>query len=280
MPELPEVEDARRKLSRWLRGVTIVSARAFDPVIMRPRAPSTFARDLRGRRVERVERRGKWLRIVLDGDALLFSHLGMTGDWKRVGLEEEVRWERARLDVANGKSGKSGKRWRVSYSDPRKFGRLVFAREDIPSWTALGPDPLEHGIDVAKLADKLARRGKRSIKEALMDQTVLAGVGNIQATEALWKARIDPRSSSGALATKDVGAVVRGLRWTIERTLADLERNGGWLEDASDPFVVYGHEGQACTRCKTAFVRVMLGGRTTTYCPGCQRRLVRQVARF
>lgn len=275
MPELPEVEDARRKLSRWLRGVTIESAKAFDAVIMRPRAPSTLARDLRGRRVERVERRGKWLRIVLSGDGLLFSHLGMTGDWKRVALDEpmsEVRWERARLDVQ-----KNGKRWRVAYSDPRKFGRLVFSRTDIPSWSALGPDPLEHGIDVAKLAEKLTRRGKRSIKEALMDQTVLAGVGNIQATEALWKAQIDPRSRSGALSAKDVAAVVRGLRWTIERTLADLEKNGGWLEDDSDPFLVYGHKGQPCPRCKTSLERVMLGGRTTTYCPGCQRKLV---ARF
>jgi formamidopyrimidine-DNA glycosylase len=270
MPELPEVEDARRKLSRWLRGATIVSARAFDAVIMRPRAPVTLARDLRGRRVERVERRGKWLRIVLSGEALLFSHLGMTGDWKRVGLDDEVRWERARLVVE-----KNGKRWRVAYADPRKFGRLVFAREDIPSWGTLGPDPLEHGIDVGNLREKLTRRAKRSIKEALMDQTVLAGVGNIQATEALWKARIDPRSSSGALAAKEVAAVVRGLRWTIERTLADLERNGGWLDDDSDPFVVYGHEGQPCPRCKTAFERVMLGGRTTTYCPGCQLRLAR-----
>jgi formamidopyrimidine-DNA glycosylase len=272
MPELPEVEDARRKLSRWLRGATIVSARAFDAVIMRPRAPATLARDLRGRRVERVERRGKWLRIVLAPDGLLFSHLGMTGDWQRVAFAsaEEVRWERARLDVE-----KNGRRWRVAYSDPRKFGRLVFSKNDIPSWSALGPDPLEDGIDVDGLAAKLARRGKRSIKEALMDQTVLAGVGNIQATEGLWKAKIDPRSKAGALAAKDVAGVVRGLRWTIERTLADLEENGGWLEDDSDPFVVYGHKGQPCPRCKTALERVMLGGRTTTYCPGCQRRLVR-----
>lgn len=277
MPELPEVEDARRKLSRWLRGATIVSARAFDAVIMRPRAPASLARDLRGRRVVRVDRRGKWMRIVLGsgsaGDAFLFSHLGMTGDWRRVALDEpdeEVRWERARLDVE-----RNGKRWRVSYADPRKFGRLVFAKTDIPAWSALGPDPLEHGIDAMKLGEKLARRGKRSIKEALMDQTVLAGVGNIQATEALWKARIDPRSKAGALATKDVAAVVRGLRWTIERTLADIERNGGWLDDDSDPFVVYGHKGQPCPRCKTALERVMLGGRTTTYCPGCQRLMAR-----
>jgi len=272
MPELPEVEDARRKLARWLTGATILSARAFDATIMRPRPPSTLARDLRGRTVERVERRGKWIRIVLSNDGLLFSHLGMTGDWQRVdaNAKSEVRWERARLDVE-----KNGKRARIVYSDPRKFGRLVFAREDIPSWAALGPDPLEHGIDATALAAKLTRRGKRSIKEALMDQTVLAGVGNIQATEGLWKAKIDPRSRAGALSPKQVPAVVHGLRWTIERTLASLAKGGGWLSDDDDPFVVYGHKGQPCPRCKTTLERVMLGGRTTTYCPGCQVRLAR-----
>lgn len=140
------------------------------------------------------ERRGKWLRVALSGDA--------------------------RLDVE-----KNGKRARIAYSDPRKFGRLVFsAHDDLPSWTALGPDPLEDGIDAKAVAASLARRRRRSIKEAVMDQAVLAGGGNIQATEALWEAKIDPRSPAGALAPKDVGAVVRGVRWTIERTLADLAR--------------------------------------------------------
>ena len=101
-----------------------------------------------------------------------------------------------------------------------------------------------------------------------MDQSVLAGVGNIQATEALWHARIDPRSPAGALAPRDVAAVVRGLRWTITRTIADLEK-GRNAED--DPFVIYGHKGEPCRRCRTTLVRVVLGGRTTTFCPGCQR---------
>lgn len=265
MPELPEVEYERRKLDRWLRGATIVSARALDRVIMRPREPETLARDLRGRRIERVERRGKWMRIVLSGNALLFSHLGMTGGWVKGGLDDaEQRWERARLVVE-----RRGKRVRVSYVDARKFGRIVFANQDIPTWSALGPDPLEHGIDTKRLAEVLGRRRRRSIKEALMDQTVLAGVGNIQATEALWKARIDPRSPAGTLGPKDVGAVVRGLRWTIERTLADIEARDG---EYGDPFVVYGHKGQPCPRCETTLVRILLGGRSTTFCPGCQRR--------
>jgi len=247
MPELPEVEHSRRDLERWIRRATIVATKGEGKFAL----PS-----LRGRRIETVERRGKWIRIVLSDATLLFNHHGMTGEWKR--SDEPLRWERASLVVE-----KNGKRTRVAYVDPRKFGRLVVAREDIPSWSALGPDPLEHGIDAKALADKLARRRKRSIKEALMDQSVLAGVGNIQATEALWKARIDPRSPAGALAKKHVTAVIKGLRWTIARTLDDLDVG----------FVIYGHKGEPCPRCKTTLVRIVLGGRTTTFCPGCQERL-------
>lgn len=267
MPELPEVEYARKNLQRWLRGGTVVAARAFDAVVMRPRAPRTLSRDLRGRRVERVERRGKWLRISLSGDAFLFSHLGMTGRWVKRDATGEARvpWERARIDVE-----RRGRRVRVSYVDPRKFGRLVFAKEDIAAWRALGPDPLSHGIDATKLAAAFARRGRRSIKEALMDQSLLAGIGNIQATEALWRARIDPRSKAGALTARHVGAIVRGLRWTIDRTLADLEAGDG---GSDDPFAVYGHARQPCPRCGTTLVRTVLGGRSTTYCPGCQTNL-------
>jgi formamidopyrimidine-DNA glycosylase len=134
---------------------------------------------------------------------------------------------------------------------------------------ALGPDPLSDGIDTRALMAKLARRKKGSIRKALMDQKVLAGVGNIQAIEALWKAGIAPRSPAAALDAEDVAAVVRGLRWTIRRTLADLAKgNFG----AKNPFVIYGRKGEACPRCGHALARIELGGRTTTFCPGCQKR--------
>jgi formamidopyrimidine-DNA glycosylase len=104
-----------------------------------------------------------------------------------------------------------------------------------------------------------------------MDQTVLAGVGNIQAIEALWKAGVDPRSRAAALETGDVRRIASGLRWTIKRTLADLAKNG--MDEGESPFRIYGRKGEPCPRCGEALERIILGGRTTTFCPGCQRRM-------
>lgn len=274
MPELPEVEYVRRNLDRWARGHLVVSVSAKDPRIVRPTRPKAFESSLTGRTVQAVDRRGKWLRCLLDGGQRLFVHLGMTG-W----LEEDrdpdpanphpavghyLRFERVGFVLRRGKKTR-----RIAFVDPRRWGRLVLAREDLPAWTALGPDPLDDGIDVARLGAKLARRN-RSIKEALLDQTVLAGVGNIQAIEALWRAKIDPRSRASALSRRDLAALARGLRWTIERTLADLTTKR--RDSEASPFKIYGRRGAPCPRCKALLQRIELGGRTTTFCKGCQER--------
>lgn len=264
MPELPEVEYTRQNLDRWMRGARIVSVKTTDERIVRPRKPAVFVKALTGRVVERIERRGKWLRLLLDDGESVFAHLGMTG-WFEPGTPKDapLRFDRVTFEVERKK-----KRSRVTYVDPRRWGQMILSREEHPTWTSLGPDPLADGIDKRALMAKLARRTKRSIKEALMDQKVLAGVGNIQAIEALWKAAIDPRSPAAALDAKDVGEVIRGLRWTIRRTLADLAKGD---EGAKNPFVIYGRKGDACPRCKHALSRITLGGRTTTFCPGCQK---------
>jgi formamidopyrimidine-DNA glycosylase len=273
MPELPDVEFVRRRLDGWLRGARIVDARANDRIVVKGSAKS-FAERLEGRTITRLGRRGKWLRIEIDDGTLVFGHLGMTGDFTRDGSD---RFERARLEVE-----RRGKRATVRYVDARRLGRLVIAREDISTWTKLGPDPLLDGIDARALHEKLGRRSRRSVKEVLMDQTVLAGIGNIHAIEALWKARIDPRSNAAALDAKDVAAIVSGLRWTIQRALADLAKGDdevppqagrqpeGPKNGEDNPFRVYGRKGTPCPRCKTRLERVELGGRTTTFCPGCQ----------
>ncbi|MDP9150104.1 MAG: bifunctional DNA-formamidopyrimidine glycosylase/DNA-(apurinic or apyrimidinic site) lyase [Myxococcota bacterium] len=253
MPELPEVEITRRNLRRWLAGGTVT--RSFD-------------RRLVGRRVVGVGRRGKWLRIELDG-RLLFSHLGMTGKWLKRGTgEPRLRWERARLDVTDGMEA-----WSTRFVDLRRFGQLIVACEDIEAWTSLGPDPLLDGLDASGLARALGRR-RRAIKEALMDQSIVAGIGNIMATEALWRARVDPRARTDALSGSQLRAVARAVTATIERSLkAGAKAEMEYVHDAGarNPFRIYRRAGQRCPRCGAVLLRVVIAGRGTAYCPSCQR---------
>jgi formamidopyrimidine-DNA glycosylase len=260
MPELVDVEIVRRNLRRWLGEARIEHVAAKDAYVLRPATPAAFGHALVGRTVRAVDRKGKWLRIELEGGVLLFSHLGMTGDWEEHAQDAPKQpSERARLDVVRG-----GVRTSVRYLDARRFGRLRTAREDIGEWRALGPDPLGDGLNAPSLGARLAK-SRRAVKDALMDQTVLAGIGNILATEALFIARVDPRSRSDALLARDVGAIVRGIRAAIRRELrvkpaAEVEQR------------VYGRAGKPCPRCATTIARVTLGGRTTAFCPRCQAR--------
>jgi formamidopyrimidine-DNA glycosylase len=276
MPELPDVEYIRRRLQRALAGATIVAARSTDRRVLRPEAPSAFGRALVGRAVREVDRRGKWLRLVLDDGGRLFSHLGMTGWWVEIDPEgPQQPSERARIDAA----GPGGRAVSVRYLDARRFGRLIASSGDIPEWRALGPDPLADGVDAQRLAGPFARR-RRAVKEVLMDQSVLAGIGNILATEALWHARIDPRSRSDALSRADAASVARGLRTALRREIAAREASEG--DSWTDAFAVYGRAGEPCPRCGEPIARVVLGGRTTAFCRSCQvlrRRARRATAR-
>lgn len=266
MPELPEVEVTARNLRKWARGGTIFAATIGKNRITR--GGEVDARSLVGRKIESVDRRGKWLRIALDDGRKIFSHLGMSGRWLRRDVDaEEERSERLRLDVE-----RRGRKSSLRYVDHRMFGRFVVARDDLDEWSTLGVDPLVDGLDGGTLAAAIGDR-RRTIKEVLMDQTVVAGVGNIQATEALWRARIHPKTSAAKLGPKQHGALARAIHWSIERTLG-LEEGPEitYVEDAGapNPFVVYGHDGEPCPRCRTTLVRIVIGGRSTVLCPTCQ----------
>ena len=270
MPELPEVEIAARNLRRWMRGKTIARVVVRTSRVIRGGTPGSITAALEGRVVKSVDRRGKWLRLVLDDGTRVFSHFGMSGRFVRRGIDDETeRSERARFDLAKVPPKQAS----IRYVDPRMFGRLVVAGDDLEAWTSLGPDPLVDGIDVERLAALLVKK-KRSIKETLMDQAVLAGVGNIQATEALWHARVDPRTRSSALTRAQVRAIAKGIDRSIADTLAhETGPEITYVEDAGapNPFIVYGRGGDPCPRCKTALTRLVLGGRGTVYCGKCQR---------
>jgi len=267
MPELADVEIIRQRLEKALGGATITAAQSNDRRILRPQTPLSFTRALVGRTVEEVGRSGKWLRLELDDGTRLFSHLGMTGWWVEHERDDpKQKAERARIDFARD----DGRESSVRYVDSRRFGRLIAAKDEIPEWIALGPDPLVDGIDVKKLAVALAR-SRRAVKDAVMDQSILAGIGNILAIEALWHARIDPRSSSDALSRADVGTLARGLKTALRRELkarAGATRPDEW----QDVFSVYGRAGAPCPRDGSPIARIVIGGRTTTFCRTCQIR--------
>lgn len=270
MPELPEVEIAARNLRRWMRDRTIARVVVRTSRVIRGGTARSIVSAVEGRAVKRIDRCGKWLRIMLDDGSRVFSHFGMSGRFVRRSSDDPTeRSERARFDM----SEVATKHASIRYIDPRMFGRLLVSRDDIEAWTALGPDPLVDGIDVTRLAAVLSKK-KRSIKETLLDQAVLAGIGNIQATEALWHARIDPRRTSSALTKLEVRALTKGIDRSIADTLAhETGPEITYVEDAGapNPFIVYGRGGEPCPRCRTPFSRIVLGGRGTVFCAKCQR---------
>ncbi|MGZ3418339.1 MAG: Fpg/Nei family DNA glycosylase [Polyangiales bacterium] len=267
MPELPEVEVARKNLQRWISGATITRV-----VAPRSRVVEGSTRALVGHSVRSIERRGKWLKITLDDERIVFSHFGMTGRWVKRPIDDpKERWERVRLDLQ--KPGSKGTRvYSARYVDPRMFGRFTVTREDLPGWLALGPDPLLDEIDPKALHARAAK-SKRTIKEVLMDQSVIAGVGNIQATDALFLARVLPERVANTIELREMRAIVRAIHRSIERTLS-LEEGPEitYVEDAGapNPFIVYGRAGSECPRCGAVLVRTILGGRATVHCPKCQ----------
>jgi formamidopyrimidine-DNA glycosylase len=193
----------------------------------------------------------------------------MTGRW--CGLEDgaaKLSHERFRFELEKG-----AKRSALAYLDTRRFGRVLSAREDIEAWTELGPDPIADGIDVARLHDEFQAR-RTTAKVALLDQTLLAGIGNIHATEALWLARIDPRSPTRAFTKADLRALARGIDTTLRRGLAQQkgEVPAYVNQGAENRFHIYDRKGP-CPRCEHPLRKITLGGRSTTFCPSCQKRL-------
>lgn len=270
MPELPEVEHQARALRRLLEAARIERAEAdATPVLKGKTTPATFAEALAGRALERIERVGKQLLLSFDAGTGLACHLGMTGKWRcRVG-DEPPRHGRARLVLQDGRV--------LDYVDMRMLGRLEIVPRDAFAKiiASLGPDPLRDGLDASRLAARIAG-ASRPIKNVLLDQSVLAGLGNIQATEALFRARVHPSRAADSLTPAEIEALADGILATIMHTLAAHERDDEIIylsdrTDAPNPFLVYGHVGEPCPRCGAPIRTITLAGRTSPFCPRCQR---------
>ncbi|GAC1347834.1 MAG: bifunctional DNA-formamidopyrimidine glycosylase/DNA-(apurinic or apyrimidinic site) lyase [Myxococcales bacterium] len=269
MPELPEVEIASRQLRGWAQGLRVVRASAARSRVIRGQAPARFAQ-LAGHRLESIARLGKWMLLSFDGGEGLVSHLGMTGKWirRRAGAPGPSH-VRATLELDDGHA--------LDYRDPRLFGRLlrgtVGELRALPALAALGPDPLA-GVDAGRL-HRVLRGTRRSLKEALMDQRTLAGLGNIQVAESLHRARLHPaRPGTGlrrAEAERLAAAIGEALRATLDAE--DSPEPITYVEEGGpNRFLVYDRKGEPCTTCGSPIARIVQGGRSTFFCPLCQPR--------
>jgi formamidopyrimidine-DNA glycosylase len=297
MPELPEVETVRRGLAPAMEGALIerVETRRAD---LRFPFPENFAGRLAGRTVAALARRAKYLLIHLDSGPALIAHLGMTGSFRVEDdaasfLPGEFHHPRSKMaahdHVVFHVRRADGRPARVVFNDPRRFGFMLFAEAapaSHPMLDGLGVEPTGNALDGAMLAGLL--RGRATpLKAALLDQTVIAGLGNIYVSEALWRAGLSPRRAAatvGGKAGARPGARAEKLAAAVRSVIADaIEAGGSSLRDyvqASGElgtfqhrFSVYDREGEPCPRpsCNGMVARIVQSGRSTFYCPVCQR---------
>jgi formamidopyrimidine-DNA glycosylase len=267
VPELPEVETIRRQLAPRITGRTILAAEAHTS------AKFTSALDARSHRFEAVNRRGKYLIARLDRERELVVHLGMTGSLRIADPDAAPDpYVRATWTLDDGSA--------LEFRDIRRFGRIAVlpAGEygSLPTLHALGPEPLSDAFDVRAFHTAL-RASHRAVKTQLMSQRPVAGVGNIYADEALWRAGVHPAAPRTTRPQSDrIHAAVRAvLTDAIERggtTLRDYRTFDGGIGDNQHHLECYGRAGQACLRCGTALRRTVIDQRGTTWCPSCQRR--------
>lgn len=297
MPELPEVETVRRGLAPAMEGGTLDRLTLNRPDLRFAFTPG-LQDDLQGRRILSVGRRAKYLMIDFDGDQVLVCHLGMSGSFRveTAGTQTTpgdfhhprgvlAAHDHVLLDIGHD----DGRRFRVTYNDARRFGFMFHGPRatifDNPHLSGLGVEPTGNSLDAVDLARRFAGRAA-PLKSALLDQSVIAGLGNIYVCEALWRARLSPRRKTATLVRADgqptrrlhdlVDAIRAVIAQAIEAggsTLRDHRLADGSLGYFQHSFAVYGREGEPCKRpaCRGTVARFVQSGRSTFACASCQR---------
>ncbi len=273
MPELPEVETVLRALEDGLQGRTVRTVRCTWPRLIVTPSPERFAALLAGRRFDLFRRRGKYLLLGLDDGHTLIVHLRMTGAL-RIHTREEAaarppdRHTHVVFHLDRGDE--------LRFRDPRKFGRMWLVADPESVVGHLGPEPLDPRLPAEELARRLAGR-RATIKALLLDQRILAGIGNIYADEALHRAGIDPRRPAGSLSVGQVAALLQAIRTVLAEA---IQARGSSLRDYTPPdgpagtyqeqHRVFRRDGQPCPVCGTPIRRTVLVQRSTYFCPTCQ----------
>ena len=274
MPELPEVETIVADLRPHLIGRTVVRAELRFPSIVRHPEPEMFVDSITGLRIEAVGRRGKFILIALDGARLLVVHLGMSGQLRLVDSAAEItNHTHVMLDLDDGRQ--------LRYRDPRRFGRLLLGTEEelLTSGTLpkLGPEPIDPSFDAEELYNRFRRR-RASLKSLLLDQAMVAGVGNIYADESLHRAKLRPDRAAGSLSRKSVRRLHESMRDSLELAIKNRGSSVDTYRDAwgetgnqQEKLLVYGRAGEPCFTCGRPLSIVRIAGRSTVFCRRCQR---------
>jgi formamidopyrimidine-DNA glycosylase len=292
MPELPEVETVRRGLAPAMEGARLAKVEVRDRRLRWPIARD-FEKRLTGQTVEGLGRRAKYLLADLSSGEVLLMHLGMSGSF-RVGADtkpgvyyhergKSTAHDHVVFHMSNGAT--------VTFNDPRRFGSMKLIKraklDAEPLLRGLGPEPLGNAFDAAMLARACAGK-KTSLKAALLDQRVVAGLGNIYVCEALYRARLSPKRMASTIADRQAkpnaraAALVEAIKAVLRDAIAaggsslrDHRRTDGALGDFQHNFQVYDREGEPCPNCKgkknTKIRRIVQNGRSTFYCPSCQK---------
>jgi len=296
MPELPEVETVCRQLEPELEGRRIESLEVLDPRWCRPTPPAELEAAVSGRTIERLGRRGKYLLLGLDDEQTLVMHLRMTGNLVLVAGEDKLdpsegmrlyegerstseRHLRARFVLDDGRE--------VWFTDPRRFGEAFLIDDSAleARFERLGVEPLSAEFTPELLGEIAAGRTAR-LKSFLLDQKGIAGVGNIYADEALFRARLHPLSPAGSMKPEHIEALRDAVITALE---AGIDGGGASIDDyrdgrgekgrMQDEFLVHTREGKPCPRCAGTIERIVVSGRSTYFCPSCQVRLRRRPRR-
>ena len=283
MPELPEVETVRRGLQPVMEGSTILRADVRRPGLRWP-FPKGMANRLRGQRVERLRRRSKYILVDLSSGETLIIHLGMSG---RILVSDEPqgrfhrpisaseRHDHVVLHMTDGAT--------VTFNDARRFGAMDLASTDSLEehrlLAGLGPEPLGNSFHDDVLIERFHRKNA-PVKSVLLDQKIVAGLGNIYACESLYRSKISPTRKAGQISNPQIRALVSAIRQVLNdaieaggSSLRDFRHSDGELGYFQHSFNVYGREGQPCRKrgCGGNIARIVQSGRSTFYCPKCQR---------